>query len=81
MCYAEMALQGVLMLCWLGMVGMSCVAVHQWRGRKTEARLRSVVKEELELENVENGRKDSTNVDVERDGLVDGLVKSSRVFV
>ena len=76
-----MALQGVLMLCWLGMVGMSCVAVHQWRGKKAEARLRNAVKEGLELKNVEDGRKDSANVDVERDGLVDGLVKSSRVFI
>ena len=69
------------MVCWIALAVISCIAVHKWRGAKIEAKVdakvRNIVKEELELEN----RKDSANVDAERDALFDGSVKSPRVFV
>ena len=69
------------MVCWGALAVVSCIAVHKWRGAKIEAKIdakvRDTVKEELELEN----RKDSANVDAERDALFDGSVKSPRVFV
>ena len=82
LCYSEMALQGLLVVCWGVMVVCSCVAVHKWRGVKVEAKVRGLMREELELKNVED-RRDSANVgvDAERDGLVQGSVKSLRVFV
>lgn len=47
---------------------------------KKERVLRGVVRDELELKDA-GARKDSASADVERDGLVGGSLKSSRVFV
>jgi hypothetical protein len=80
LCWGEIGLQAVLMVLWTAFVICACIAVHKWRGVKAEERLRTVVREELELKYVE-GKKNNANVDVERDGLVEGSVKSSWVFV
>lgn len=75
LCWAEMGLQAVLMVLWIGLVVCSCIAVHKWRGIKAKGVLREVIKEELELKSV-GGRRDGKDVDVERDGQVESSGKS-----
>lgn len=53
LCYGEMGLQAALMVCWVGMVVCSCVAVHEGRRGKGEERIRGWAREEVELKGVE----------------------------
>lgn len=76
LCYGEMALQALLVVCWAAMGVCSCVAVHRWRRAKQDERVRRAVDGRIELKDVE-----ASNGGGDRDGLVDGSVKKERTFV
>jgi hypothetical protein len=57
--YAEVGFQAILGLCYIGMAVMSCVAVHQWRRTKRNARLDQVGDVELIPSKREDGKCDT----------------------
>ncbi len=52
LCYAEMGLQAVLTVCWIGLLACSAVAVDKMRVGKGEARMRAFVRAEMELKDM-----------------------------
>ncbi|KAH6612128.1 hypothetical protein C7974DRAFT_419027 [Boeremia exigua] len=82
LCYAEMALQGVLWGVWVGLVGCACKAVDAWRAGRVEDRIEERVEERMRAEGVLRGvgagGKVSGDGDEERGEWVDGSVKSSK---
>ncbi|KAJ4986811.1 hypothetical protein SVAN01_07738 [Stagonosporopsis vannaccii] len=64
LCYAEMGLQAVLTVCWIGLVVCSCVAVHMGRRGRGEERMRGLMRQEMELKGLDvEGKKDSADLE------------------
>lgn len=69
LCWAEMGLQGVLGVLWVGMVGCSCVAVHVWRrAKKGDGRARETGKEGFEMREGEVGGDEGGSCSAKREG-------------